>query len=219
LLARGMVSVNGSAVRNPRTLVAREASVRVATGEGELRGTRKLRAALAAFAPAVAGKIALDLGASTGGFTAALLEAGAARVYAVDVGHGQLRGRLRLDPRVVNLEDTNLALLDARCIPQPIDLVTIDLSYLAIACAVAQLGRLRMVPGAGLIALVKPMVELGLGEAPRDHESLAEAIEAAARGVEAQNWQVVSSIASPVRGRGGAREGFLHARRLRPERK
>jgi 23S rRNA (cytidine1920-2'-O)/16S rRNA (cytidine1409-2'-O)-methyltransferase len=211
LLSRGMVTINGSAVRNPRTLVARDASVRVAAA-GELRGTVKLRAALAAFAPAVAGKVALDLGASTGGFTSALLEAGAARVYAVDVGHGQLLGRLRLDPRVVNLEDTNLALLDEGRVPQPIDLVTVDLSYLAIACAVAQLGRLRIVRGADLIALVKPMFELGLAEAPRDHDSLAEAIEVAARGVEAQDWQLVSSIASPVCGRGGAREGFLHAR-------
>src|SRR5579885_3286776 len=118
----------------------------------ELRGTIKLRAALAAFAVEVAGRVALDVGASTGGFTVALLEAGAARVYAVDAGFGQLLGRLRQDARVVNLERTNLAALE---LPEPIDLVTVDLSYLSIALAAPQLPR-----APELIALVKPMFEL-----------------------------------------------------------
>jgi 23S rRNA (cytidine1920-2'-O)/16S rRNA (cytidine1409-2'-O)-methyltransferase len=101
-----------------------------------LAGEAKLRAALAAFAPAVQGRIALDVGAAAGGFTRVLLEAGARRVYAVDAGFGQLLGSLRQDPRVVNLERTNLGVLDAALVPDPIELVTIDVSYISLASAV-----------------------------------------------------------------------------------
>ena len=104
----------------------------------------------------------LDLGAAAGGFTRVLLESGAARVYAVDAGFGQLLGSLRQDPRVVNLEATNVAALDTHLIPEPIEVVTIDVSYLALAAAVAQLDRITIVPGADLIGLVKPMFELRL---------------------------------------------------------
>lgn len=199
--------MNGFPVRNPASLVAHDAAITV-DAPVELRGTVKLRAALAAFGISPAELTCVDFGASTGGFTIALLEAGAARVYAVDVGHGQLLGSLRLDPRVVNLERTNLA--DAR-VPEPIHLVTMDLAYLSVASAAAQL-RLAFAPGAQLIALVKPMFELGLATAPTDHASLAEAIDHAARGLEAAGFTVVASIASPVTGARGAREGFVHAR-------
>jgi 23S rRNA (cytidine1920-2'-O)/16S rRNA (cytidine1409-2'-O)-methyltransferase len=117
---------------------------------------------------------------------------------------------LRLDPRVVNLERTNLA--DAR-VSEPVGLVTLDLAYLSVAGAAGQLGGLHLAADAELIALVKPMFELSRATAPNDHEALAEAIEHAARGVEENGWRVVASIASPVPGARGAREGFLHARR------
>jgi 23S rRNA (cytidine1920-2'-O)/16S rRNA (cytidine1409-2'-O)-methyltransferase len=98
-----------------------------------LRGEAKLRAALAAFGVRPAGRVALDLGAAAGGFTRVLLDAGAARVYAVDAGFGQLLGSLRQEPRVVVLERVNLGNLDCRRIPDAIELITIDLSYLSLS--------------------------------------------------------------------------------------
>jgi 23S rRNA (cytidine1920-2'-O)/16S rRNA (cytidine1409-2'-O)-methyltransferase len=175
----------------------------------ELRGSMKLRAALDAFGVSPAGRICLDVGASTGGFTSVLIERGAAKVYAVDVGHGQLLGSLRQDPRVVNLERTNIA--DA-VIEEPIDLVTVDVSYLSLAEAVRQLERLAFGDGAELVGLVKPMFELRLGNAPKDDASLDEAIERATAGVSRAGWRVVKTMASAVRGTKGAIEGFVHAR-------
>jgi len=160
----------------------------------------------------VAGRVAIDVGASAGGFTRVLLEAGARRVYAVDAGHGQLLGSLRQDPRVVNLERTNLGELDRARVPDPIEAVTIDVSYLALARAVPQLARIELAAGADLIALVKPMFELGLAAPPPD-DRLAEALARAEAGVRAAGWDVLASIESPVRGQGGAVELLLHARR------
>jgi 23S rRNA (cytidine1920-2'-O)/16S rRNA (cytidine1409-2'-O)-methyltransferase len=178
-----------------------------------LRGEAKLRAALAGFEVRVSGRVCLDLGAAAGGFTRVLLEAGAARVYAVDAGFGQLLGSLRQDPRVVNLEATNVAALDVRLVPDAIDLVTIDVSYLALAAAVAQLDPLTIAPGADLIGLVKPMFELRLATAPTDPMLVDAATERAAAGIVAAGWQVIGSMASPVLGGRGAVEALVHARR------
>jgi 23S rRNA (cytidine1920-2'-O)/16S rRNA (cytidine1409-2'-O)-methyltransferase len=212
MLREKRVTIDGVPVQNPRTLVRPEARVRLAR-PSVLRGSIKLRAALTAFAVDARERVALDLGAATGGFTSALLTAGARRVYAVDAGHGQLLGSLRHDARVVNLERTNLGALDERCLPEPVALTTMDLSYQAVASAIAQLGRVRFCPDAELVALVKPMFELHQAEAPRDHESLGEALALAAAAVERHGWRLLSSLASPVPGAGGAREGWLHARR------
>jgi 23S rRNA (cytidine1920-2'-O)/16S rRNA (cytidine1409-2'-O)-methyltransferase len=202
------VYVDGFPVRNPDSLVSEKARV-VVRAPRPLQGELKLGAALAAFQPAVAGKIALDVGASTGGFTRALLAAGAAKVYAADVGHGQLLGSLRQDPRVVTLERTNLAALGPQIV-EAIDLVTIDVSFISLARAVPQLARVPLAPGAALLALVKPMYELGLGALPPP-EQLPEALERARRGIEAAGWRVLAAIESPVRGHGGAVELWLHA--------
>jgi 23S rRNA (cytidine1920-2'-O)/16S rRNA (cytidine1409-2'-O)-methyltransferase len=199
-------------VDNPRALVDATAPLHVEEPRA-LRGTIKLRAALDGFGVVVAGRTALDLGASTGGFTIALLEAGAKRVYAVDAGHGQLLGRLRQDPRVVNRERTNLGALDAHLIPDVIEVVTMDLSYLAIARAVPQLERLVFADGTDLVALVKPMFELDLASAPVDDASIDRARARASAGLRASGWDVVASLPSPVTGAGGARELFIHARR------
>lgn len=172
----------------------------------ELHGREKLRFALDHFAVDVSDRVAFDCGASTGGFTQALLDAGAARVYAVDAGYGQLLGSLRQDPRVVNMERTNLA--DAR-IDEPVDVVTLDLSYLSLADAIPQVRY-----GTELLALVKPMFELHLGALPDDQESaLSEAITIVESALAANDWQVVGGCRSPVLGHNGAVEGFVHARR------
>ena len=178
-----------------------------------LRGEAKLRAALAGFDVRAAGRICLDLGAAAGGFTRVLLEAGAMRVYAVDAGFGQLLGSLRQDPRVVNLEATNVAALDTRLIPDAIGLVTVDVSYLALAAAVAQLDRIALAHDADLIGLVKPMFELRLATAPSDAISVDAATERAAAGIAAAGWRVIGTMASPVLGGRGAVEALLHARR------
>jgi 23S rRNA (cytidine1920-2'-O)/16S rRNA (cytidine1409-2'-O)-methyltransferase len=208
-IAAGLVLVDGRIVTNPRSFVRRDAAIAVRAPR-VLRGEAKLAAA---FDVRVARRTALDLGASAGGFTRVLLEAGARRVYAVDVGHGQLLGSLRRHPRVVNLERTNLGDLDRARVPDTVDVVTIDLSYVSVASAAAQLGRLAIAADADLIALVKPMFELALATAPHDAAALERAIAAAGRGVEAAGWRVAGRMPSPVRGARGAVEGLLHAPR------
>jgi 23S rRNA (cytidine1920-2'-O)/16S rRNA (cytidine1409-2'-O)-methyltransferase len=172
-----------------------------------------LRAALSGFDVRVVGRICLDLGAAAGGFTRVLLEAGAARVYAVDAGFGQLLGSLRQDPRVVNLEATNVAALDAGLIPDVIDVITVDVSYLALAAAVAQLNRITIAPDAELIGLVKPMFELRLATAPSDPVLVDAATERAVAGIVAAGWAVIGSMPSPVLGGRGAVEALVYARR------
>ena len=210
-IAAGRVRVGGRVIMNPRTLVRACEPLAIGGGETVLRRTLKLRAALAALRVPVAGRVALDLGASTGGFTRALLEAGAARVYAVDAGHGQLLGSLRIDPRVVNLERTNLGALGA--FPDRVEMITMDLSYLAIARAASEITRLSYAPGADLIALVKPMFELGLAHAPTVDTALERAVRAACTGLAANGWTLIDSMRSPILGGRGAVEGFVHARR------
>jgi 23S rRNA (cytidine1920-2'-O)/16S rRNA (cytidine1409-2'-O)-methyltransferase len=215
LIASGRVEVDGLPATNPDARVRADARVRLRRPSA-LRGEAKLRAALRAFDVDVGGRVCLDVGAAAGGFTRVLLEAGAARVYAVDAGHGQLLGSLRQDPRVVNLEATNVAELDRRRVPEPIEVVTVDVSYLSLRDAVGQLVRVEIAPGADLIGLVKPMFELGRSTAPRDDPSLAEALEVARRGVAGAGWSVKAAVPSPVLGARGARELLLHARRERP---
>ena len=132
-----------------------------------LRGAAKLEAAITDFDVRVEGRIALDCGAAAGGFTSVLLAHGAERVYAVDAGFGQLRGELRQNPRVVNLERTNLGELTTDLVPDVLGLVTLDLSYLSIAPGDPRLDRVRLAPDAELVALVKPMFELALGAPSR----------------------------------------------------
>jgi 23S rRNA (cytidine1920-2'-O)/16S rRNA (cytidine1409-2'-O)-methyltransferase len=134
-------------------------------------------------------------------------------VYAVDAGHGQLLGSLRQDHRVINLESVNIADLDAGRVPDIVDVVTIDVSYLSVAAAATQLNRVALAPDANMLALVKPMFELRAATAPSDRASLDAALAAASAGVTAAGWEVRSSIDSPVTGSRGAREMLLHAQR------
>jgi 23S rRNA (cytidine1920-2'-O)/16S rRNA (cytidine1409-2'-O)-methyltransferase len=212
VLTAGHVLIDGRVVTNPRSQVRADASVVIKLPRA-LRGEDKLRAALDAFAIDVTDRECVDLGASAGGFTRVLIEHGARRVFAVDAGHGQLRGDLRNHSRVVNLERTNLSDLSAipRC--APIGAVTMDLSYLSVAGAVPQIESLTFSADADLIALVKPMFELGLEAPPEDEPSLQRALDLAAAGVERAPWHVVSTMPSPVTGSKGAREWLLHGRR------
>lgn len=208
----GMVLVDQRVITNPESHVRQGSSVLVRAPK-VLRGNLKLRTALAEFGVAVRGRIALDVGAAAGGFTQALLEAGALRVYAVDAGHGQLLGSLRQDPRVVNLEATNLAALTVGVVPEIVEVITIDLSYLAISIAVRQLEEIPIAPNADLLALVKPMFELRLERPPTHKLLLDRSVEAAANGIESAGWKVVGRMRSPITGARGAIEFFLRTRR------
>jgi 23S rRNA (cytidine1920-2'-O)/16S rRNA (cytidine1409-2'-O)-methyltransferase len=157
--------------------------------------------------------VAIDVGAAAGGFTLALLAAGARRVYAVDAGHGQLLGSLRADDRVVSLERTNLGTLTRALVPEVVEVVTIDLSYLSLALAAPQLETLAIADDADLVALVKPMFELGLAAPPQDPGQRAKAVELAAAAFEAAGWREPEAIESPLPGRRGAIEHLLHLRR------
>jgi 23S rRNA (cytidine1920-2'-O)/16S rRNA (cytidine1409-2'-O)-methyltransferase len=212
----GLVRVDGVIVANPRSRISRAAAVTVVPPPEPPRGARKLAAALDTFAVPVAGRVALDVGASTGGFTHALLAAGARRVYAVDAGYGQLLGSLRLDDRVVNLERTNLGVLGPALVPDVIEIITIDLSYLSLARAAPELEAVAIAATAELIALVKPMYELGLAHPPAEPDLQAKAVELAAAAFEEAGWHEPRSIRSPLTGRRGAVEYLLHLRRGQP---
>ncbi len=209
-IAAGQIHVDGRVLTNPLALVASSSAVRHAPAP-ELAGRRKLRWALAHFGVHPLGGIVVDVGASTGGFTEAWLEAGAARVYAVDVGYGQLRGSLRQDPRVVVWERTNVADLSPALVPDVVTAVSVDVSYVSLTAAVAQVGGLAFAPGADLFGLVKPMFELRLPTIPRERAVLERARDAAVEGVGGAGWCVHAVAECPVRGARGAVEFFLHA--------
>ncbi len=211
-VVEGRVRVDGLVKTNPATMVRPSAKI-VLDWHDTLRGTTKLQPALARFPVTVDGVTAVDAGAAAGGFTVALLQAGAAKVYAVDVGFGQIIGTLRQDRRVVVYEKTNIADLTTELVPEPVDLVVVDLSYLSLGSALPQLNRIDYAPAAELIALVKPMFELRLASAPSDEPSLMAALEAATVGATEAGWDVVDWMHSPQRGSKGAAELVIFGRR------
>ena len=161
----GLVFVNGQRVDKPGTAVDPEAEIDV---RGEAlpfvsRGGFKLDKALKVFPVDPAGKVCIDCGASTGGFTDVLLQHGAAKVYAVDVGYGQLAWKLRTDARVVNLERCNLRYITEELIPEPLDLAVMDVSFISIRLVLPAVCAL-LKPGADYICLIKPQFEAGREE-------------------------------------------------------
>jgi len=180
------------------------------------RGGLKLAHGLDHFGIDPTGMICLDIGASTGGFTDVLLQRGAARVYAVDVGHGQLDWRLRNELKVVVLERTNARHLSHKLIPEPIDLVVCDASFISLKLVLPAALELTR-PGACLVALIKPQFEVGKGRVgkggvvrdPALHEQVCAEI---ARWLgEAQGWQVQGISPSPITGPKGNREFLIAA--------
>ena len=181
------------------------------------RGGIKLAHALEHFAIDVTGLVALDIGASTGGFVDVLLTKGAARVHTVDVGRGQLAWKLRQDKRVVVHDGVNARYLNAEQIGEPVDLVTCDASFIGLATVLpAALALAR--PRAQLVALIKPQFEagpgaVGKGGVVRDPEIHRAVCEAAIAWVAAQGWEVVGIAESPITGPAGNKEFLLYARR------
>jgi 23S rRNA (cytidine1920-2'-O)/16S rRNA (cytidine1409-2'-O)-methyltransferase len=213
----GLVTANGVAVRKPADEVAPDAALE-ATPEHRWvsRGALKLAAALDHFGFDPGGDICLDVGASTGGFTEVLLANGANKVYAVDVGRGQLHPRLRDDPAVVSMEETDIRKLDpARFVEAP-EFATVDVSFISLKLVLPALDRLLRRPS-HLIALIKPQFEAGRARVkkgivrdPAIHAAVCDDISAFAASL---GWSVAGVIPSPIEGGDGNREFLLGARR------
>ncbi len=182
------------------------------------RGGIKLDHGLTHFGFDVSGAIALDVGSSTGGFTDVLLHRGAVKVYAVDVGTNQLAWKLRQDPRVVVLEQTNARYLTSEQVPSPIDMIVCDASFISLAKVLEAPLKLAK-PAAGLVALVKPQFEagreeVGKGGVVRDADVRRRVCDTAAEWVASQGWQVLGITESPITGPEGNVEYLLGAQKI-----
>ena len=215
LILAGEVLVDGKRVSKAGALVARDAGVEL-QGRSPFvsRGGEKLAHALDAFQLKVAGRVCLDVGASTGGFTDCLLQRGAARVYAVDVGVGQLDAKLRKDPRVVVMEKTNARALDPRIFGEQPTLAVIDVAFISLEKVLPSVFGV-LAPRGEVIALVKPQFEVGReavgkGGVVRDPALHRQAVARLARYAVLRGWHVLGVTASPLRGPKGNREFFLH---------
>jgi 23S rRNA (cytidine1920-2'-O)/16S rRNA (cytidine1409-2'-O)-methyltransferase len=206
LVLSGAVRVDGSAATKPALLLETTAQIElISTGPDYVsRGALKLEAALTTWQLDPSDRVALDVGASTGGFTDLLLRRGAVRVYAVDVGYGQLHARLRADPRVIVLERTNVRYLDE--LPETPDVATIDVAFISLRLALPPLFRLTAQAG-WIVALVKPQFEAGRTQVrkgvvrdPAVHQQVLNELTAWSQ---EQPWRLVDSITSPIRGPAG----------------
>ena len=219
LILAGQVTVNGQVVSKAGAPVGVDARVELKTPDHPYvgRGGIKLAHALDQFGLAVTGREALDIGASTGGFTDVLLQRGAARVTAIDVGHNQLDWRLRTDPRVLVREGVNARSLTAEHVPHHVDIVTIDVAFISLRHIFPALPPF-LAPGANVVALVKPQFEAGRDEVgpgglvtdPAVHESVLARVTSDA---ESAGLVRVGMTPSPITGATGNREFFLHLRR------
>jgi 23S rRNA (cytidine1920-2'-O)/16S rRNA (cytidine1409-2'-O)-methyltransferase len=226
MILAGQVRVGGVVVAKAGHPTASDADVAVIEPDHPYvgRGGVKLAHALDVFGVDPAGRAALDVGASTGGFTDVLLRRGATRVVALDVGHGQLDWRLRTDPRVFVLERVNARALQPEALPEDLrtfDLVVMDLSFISVRQVFPALMPV-LVPGADVIVLVKPQFEagrdeVGKGGLVRDPAVHARVVEEAAASAGALGLSRVAMTESPITGAEGNREFFLHLRRERAQ--
>jgi len=215
LVMAGRVRVDGQPATKPGARVREGSAVAVDEGPKHVgRGALKLEGALDALGVEASGRVAVDVGASTGGFTETLLARGAARVYAVDVGRGQLHEKLRRDPRVVLRDRTNARHLSAEVVPEPCDLAVMDVSFISARMILGALATVLR-PGAEAVVLVKPQFEVGRGQvgkgglvkdAALHRQAVLEVAEASQR----LGFGVRGACPSPVTGAEGNREFFLH---------
>ena len=225
LVLAGQVRVDGATVSKAGTAVPDDANVALAAADHPYvsRGGVKLAHALDALGVVVAGRMALDVGASTGGFTDVLLRRGAARVAALDVGRGQLAWKLRQDPRVTVIEGVNARGLDRTSLPpafHPVDVVTVDVSFISLRLVLAPLPPLLR-PDGDVVALVKPQFEAGRAEVGRRgvvtdaavHRRVVDEVRSAADRI---GLRPVAEAPSPIAGAEGNREFFVHLRNGAP---
>jgi 23S rRNA (cytidine1920-2'-O)/16S rRNA (cytidine1409-2'-O)-methyltransferase len=218
LILAGHVRVNGQVVAKAGAPIAADADVVLTSPDHPYvgRGGIKLAHALNVFGVDVHDRRALDIGASTGGFTDVLLQRGAASVIAVDVGHNQLDWRLRTDARVIVHEGVNARALTAAVVPYPVDIVTIDVSFISLRHILPALAPF-LTPQSSIVALVKPQFEAGRHEVgkgglvtdPAVHEAVVAGV---IQGAAAVGLVTVAQTPSPITGASGNREFFVHLR-------
>jgi len=213
----GLVQANGATVRKASEEIARDADLTASPAHPYVsRGGVKLAAALDHFAIDPKGRVCLDVGASIGGFTQVLIERGAKRVYAVDVGRAQLHAGLRGRPEIVSLEETDIRTLPASSFDAPPDLITIDVSFISLKLVLPAATALAA-PSATLVALIKPQFEAGRDRVkkgvvrdPAVHQAVCDDIAAVAASL---GWRVRGIIPSPIAGGDGNVEFLLAAER------
>ena len=216
LILAGQVLVNGQKQDKAGALVPEDGEVRIL---GEVlpyvsRGGLKLAAALQEFGLSVSGKITLDVGASTGGFTDCLLQHGARKVYAVDVGYGQMAWKIRQDPRVITIERVNIRAIEPSLVPELIDIVVIDVSFISLEKVIPSILQFLR-SGAQLVALIKPQFEVGReqvgkGGIVRDDAARSAAVDRVTLFIREQGFDVKGVIPSPITGQDGNVEFLIH---------
>jgi 23S rRNA (cytidine1920-2'-O)/16S rRNA (cytidine1409-2'-O)-methyltransferase len=214
-IAAGRVTANEIPIARPSDEVSADAILRAEPAHRYVsRGGIKLATALEHFRFDPRDRVCLDVGASTGGFTEVLLERGARRVYAVDVGHDQLHPRLRAQREIVSLEGTDIRALDPLQLPEAPDFLTVDVSFISLKLVLPAALRLAAMP-ACLLALMKPQFEAGRANVKkgivRDARVHAAICDDIASFVASLGWQVVGTVASPIPGSSGNREFFIGA--------
>ncbi len=208
LIENGDVKINGIVISKAGELIDPLSEIEITSELFVGRGALKLEKALATFCPPVKNLVFIDVGASTGGFTQVLLNAGASKIYAIDAGHDQLAPQLRKDPRVINLERTNIKKLDS--LPELADGAVMDLSFISITKVLDKI-KMLLKPGAFLIVLIKPQFEAGKERLPKDgvikdakvqREVLNEVLAFA----QESGWFHHQTIDSPIMGKSGNKE-------------
>jgi 23S rRNA (cytidine1920-2'-O)/16S rRNA (cytidine1409-2'-O)-methyltransferase len=217
MIVAGEVLVDQQKVAKPGQQVLPDAEIRLLAQPAKYvsRGGIKLEAALESFGIDVAGKVCLDIGSSTGGFTDCLLQHGARKVYALDVGAGQLHWKIRQDPRVVIRERVNARFLSADIVPEKIEFACCDVSFISVTLILPSLPPL-LAPGAELVVLVKPQFEVGKGQVGkggivRDPELHRQTTGKVTRALAALRFSRIRLMESPILGAEGNREFLLHA--------
>jgi 23S rRNA (cytidine1920-2'-O)/16S rRNA (cytidine1409-2'-O)-methyltransferase len=216
-IAAGLVAADGVTVRKPSDSISADAAIEALPPHPYVsRGGIKLAAALDHFHREVAGRVCLDVGASTGGFSEVLAQRGAQKVYAVDVGNGQLHPRLHDRDEIVSLEQTDIRALDPARLREPPDFAVVDVSFISLKLVLPAIGALLR-PRARLIALIKPQFEAGRADVkkgivrdPAIHEAICDDIAAFLAGL---GWRVGGRMPSPILGGDGNREFFIEAER------
>jgi 23S rRNA (cytidine1920-2'-O)/16S rRNA (cytidine1409-2'-O)-methyltransferase len=222
LIMGGKVLVAGAPVTKAGTLVNTEIQIELKGVDIPFvsRGGLKLESALEHFQIDLTEKVVMDVGASTGGFTDCMLQRKAARVYAIDVGYGQLSWKLRNDPRVIVLERQNIRKLNCSTVPESIDFATIDVSFISLLKVVPKVAEFLKVDG-NILALVKPQFEVGKGEVEkggviRNKEKRESTVRAVRNGLETCGFIVNGLFESPIPGQKGNVEYFIHLTRQQP---
>jgi 23S rRNA (cytidine1920-2'-O)/16S rRNA (cytidine1409-2'-O)-methyltransferase len=219
IILAGQVFVGSDRADKAGQMVQPNASIRISGQDHPYasRGGLKLKRALDAFGVRVEGMVILDVGASTGGFTDCLLQEGATRVYALDVGYGQLAWRLRQHQQVVCIERTNIRTYDGTGIAEDLDMATIDVSFISLRLVIPAAARLLKTKGL-LVALIKPQFEVGRSEVGkggviRDPELQNRVVLEISSFCEQEGFEVFGTCESPLTGPAGNREYFIYARK------